>query len=157
MLMRYLLLLACFAVPATAAGQAPDAAPLVVSGLEAYQRVGAQAALDVWLANVSAQDFQRMRTGLLKTLHGMEEQAGRFQGYDVLGAAGLGPHYQRAYFMLRYEERPLFVRLDAYQTSGVWKLQNIQFDTDAAKVFPSAFFVPPGVNPQAPPPAVAVD
>lgn len=156
--MRYLLLtLACLAVPASAAGQTPDAAPLVVSGLEAYQRAGAQAALDVWLADVSAQDFQRMRTGLLKALHGMEEQAGRFQGYDVLGAANLGPHYQRAYFMLRYEQRPLFVRLDAYQTSGVWKLHNIKFDIDAVKILPPAFFVPPGVKLQTPPPAVAVD
>jgi hypothetical protein len=155
--MRHLLLMfACLAVPASAAGQTTDAAPLAVSGLEAYQRAGAQAALDVWLANVPAKDAERLRADLLKPLHRFEEASGRFKGYDALGAASLGPHYQRQYFVLRYESRPLFMRFDAYQASGVWKFQNITFNADAAKVFPPAFFVPPGVNLQTPP-AVAVD
>jgi hypothetical protein len=157
MLMRHLLLLACFAIPASAAGQTPDAAPLAVSGLEAYQRAGAQAAFDVWLANVPAKDAERLRAELLPPLHRMEERSGRFQGYDALGAARLGPHYQRQYFVLRYEKSPLFMRFDAYYSSGVWIFQHVSCDANPAKILPPAFFVPPGMNPQAPPPAVAVD
>jgi len=131
-----------FLSPARVRAQQSAPPPIIVEGLDVLRTTGADAALDVWMKGWPPASAAEGKAQLLRGFTDVEAVTGRVTGYDSVGSADWGPHTRRLYFTLLGKDRPSFLRIDVYQTGGVWKVLNITLNTDAAEVFPPGLLMP---------------
>lgn len=136
------LVLLALAAPTVSLGQVALSPAVVVAGLEAYEHSGANAALDQWLKGWAPADDSTARATLAPSLAQFEATSGKMIGYDLLGTATWGLHACRSYVVIRFEQRPLYARFDAYDGSIGWRVLNVTWHLDPAEVFPVPMLVP---------------
>jgi hypothetical protein len=114
--------------------QAPDVAPIVRAGLDAYKAGNAATALTTWFKGSPVPEQSTLAArGVLEQI---ESSYGRMVGYDVLQVAALGPHVTRSYIVLLYEKGPLYAWFDCYKTGDQWIMTGFLFNTKPDLILP---------------------
>jgi hypothetical protein len=125
--------------PCVQAQQTADSAKaLVESGVNAYIRGDAAAAVKAWLKD-SAMEGNTQSLSQANILRQIEDFYGRPQGMDLLKEVTLSSHSHLLYFSLNFEKGVAFARFQAYRTGGgKWVMTEFKFNTDASQVLPSS-------------------
>ena len=115
--------------------------PPIQEGLAAYQSAGGcRAAMEVWTRAWTAESDAANRQTLIASCRTLE-QMGAYHGHDVARVERLGESLVRAYVILRYESQPVYLRLTAYYRPDVWRLVNINWNTDMDEIFPEWIWI----------------
>ena len=140
--MRFLLTLVVVLLPVQLLAQRPIVAlkpvvaPIVQDGLDTYRARDAEAAIAVWTRGWDQSDSAKVRQ-LRESLHVLEENYGRMQGYDVVRTTQPGSRINRNYVILYFEGRPLYAFFHAYQIpGGTWKVIDMTWNTNWKEVMP---------------------
>jgi hypothetical protein len=135
--MRYVALLALFALVRTPAGWAQESLPAPVAhGLAALQEGHCEAAFQEWSASWTSAEDAAKRQQIL-TSCGLLNALGALNGQDIIRTIDVTPHVQRVYVMLLYEKQPVYLMLVAYRSRAEWKVMTVNWNTDYDKVVPA--------------------
>ena len=135
-------LLALMAVTSVLRAQEPAPPPVVVDGLRAVTASGYEAAIATWFKGSALEGDSAATASLNNSLNGIPEYFGRPVGFEVLKTYAVGTHLRRTYAILLFEGGPLYFRFTYYLGAKGWLLQHIDFNGDAAQVFPEALRLP---------------
>lgn len=130
--------LACLSISGVTIAATPAIPPIVTAGLEAYQKSGFKAALDVWL---KGSPMESDKTSLINTtgaIASIETAYGKMTGYEVVKTVSLSPSTLRVYVVIDYEKGPLFASFYCYKSKDGWIIPKFQCHTDVERVFPES-------------------
>lgn len=119
--------------PAAAAVECPD---VVSQGFEAYARVGAEAALQAWVADgpLQSDEFIASQAG---GLHRIEAFYGKYQSYDLIRVQAITPRLRAVYVTMYFEKGPAFCYMLCYQTAaGRWVVSDFDGSTSPRRILP---------------------
>lgn len=139
---RCALLLLAIAAPFTLRAQGASLPNVVTDGFHAYQVGGSDSAVRVWTRNWSGDDSGKV-AALEQSLRAVGQQFGAMQGFQVVRSSTLGDRLRRTYLLIWYERHPLYAFFQSYRLAdGAWKIIDLTWDSDWAKVFPAALADP---------------
>ena len=125
-----------------AATEDPLPAP-VVTGLQALQDGRCKDAIQLWTSQWPGEGDDIKRQQMLSSCDVLARVGGTLNGYDLVKSTHVTPHLIHAYFLLRYEKQSLYLAISAYApTDGQWRVEGVNWNTDADKVFPSSVVEP---------------
>lgn len=133
--------LAC-ALPLAASAQPSAIPPAVAQGLDSLIAGRNAAAVAVWGRAWTGSDTTQVAT-LLTSLEQIDELLGQATGYDLVKLFDIGPNLRQVYIVIRYDKQPLYARFLAYRPAREWKVNSVDWNTDATKVFPGSLLAPP--------------
>lgn len=136
------LLLVLLLAAATSSFAKPDDSipPAVAKGLQAYEKDGFAAAIDIWIKN-SVMDGNAAAKGQMLQISEVERYYGKYEGYQLVRTSLLTPRTRRFYFALYYEKSPLWVFFDVYERkTGEFTISEMLFNTKASLILPGDIF-----------------
>lgn len=109
---------------------------VVMRGLEAYGRTGAEAAVAAWVAGgpLQSDEFVAAQAG---GLHQIENFYGAYQDYEPIRVLQITPRLKTVYLAMHFEKGAAFCYLLCYQTSGgQWVVSDFDGSTSPRKILP---------------------
>jgi hypothetical protein len=125
-----------------ALAQNPTAISLVESGVTAYLKGDATAALKAWIKGSSIEGNQEAlsQANLFRQI---EDLYGKPQGYDLISEVPLTEKVKIVYFVLNMQRGAVFCRFQVYKTpQGNWISGRFDFHTEASKILPTTLMEP---------------
>ena len=118
--------------------QASPGVALVESGLNAYVKDGATAALSAWLKG-SALEGNPQATTQSNALKQIEDFYGKPESFQILGDSAISERSRMITFTVNHQKGLVFGRMQVYRLpSGQWVSTEFKFHSDASQIFPPA-------------------
>lgn len=131
-----LLLLACEARGGTLSSN-------IAEDLEVYSDKGAEAYLTALLKGGPLEGSKEAmsQVNMLRTIEGFY---GSYVSFEAVREVNLGERSAIIYFILNYEQGPVFGRATGYRSGKDWSVVNFQFHTEAENIWPAPLLVGDG-------------
>jgi hypothetical protein len=116
-----------------------DIPPIVTTGLEAYQKSGANAALEVWLKGSALDGDTTTRLNLIRGLTQIQIEAayGKVVGFEPIRSVTIAPSLHRIYILIKFERGPIYAVFDCYKTEHGWIIPSLDFNAKPTAILPA--------------------
>ncbi len=91
---------------------------LIERGLEAYRAGSADRAMQIWLAGSILQRAGRTE-GITQQLVSFRQLCGRLESWSPLKSTSHGPQVTETFYVMHFEQCPVFARFMIYRRNGV--------------------------------------
>jgi len=130
--------LVCMSISGIAIAATPEVPPIVTAGLEAYQKSGFKAALDLWMKGSPMESDKTSLVNITGAIASIETAYGKMTGYEVVKTFSLSPSTLRVYLVINYEKGPLFASFYCYKSKDGWIIPKFLCHTDVERIFPES-------------------
>ena len=115
-----------------------SAQSLVESGLEAYSKNGARAAIKAWIIG-SGLEGSKDALSQANTLKQIEDFYGAFEGSEIVKTHSISNKSAMILFVMHYNKGITYSRFQTYKTkTGQWVATEFKFHTEASQVWPTS-------------------
>ena len=129
--------MAVFLLVATSFAEYESSEILIQEGLKNYTEKGAKAAIEAWIKG-SALEGSKEALAQANMLRQIEDYYGSYVDYDIIKINDLSKKSKTIYFVMNYEEGPLYCYFLVYKnTSNTWISAQFRFHTEAMQILPS--------------------
>ena len=136
--MKFLLLLLTFTFSSATFAAGKSAQDLVESGLKAYAKNDARAAIQIWIKG-SGLEGSKNALSQANSLKQIEDYYGKYENYEIVRSHKLSKRSTIILFVMNYSKGITYAKFQAYKTkSNVWVATEFKFHTEAARIWPKA-------------------
>jgi len=127
---------------ATAWGQAKDQEipAIVIEGLQAYEKEGAEAALKAWLKGSPLEGSKEVMSQV-NILRAVESFYGSYKVHHLTHIGTPSKTTKFIYLIMDYEKGPIFAKFVAFKGEAGWHIVAIKFHTEADQVWPTSLLL----------------